>query len=84
MGKENKSTSEKSNKSNKTKNAKKFWFGILGIGIAIVFASMAYSCGVVGFGTTTLTPKLFLLPQVIFMVLSTGYIFYKAFSNFTK
>lgn len=81
MAKDNKSTTDVSKKTNKKTNKHPVLFGIMGVGVAIVIASMAFSCYLVIIGTKTMTPKYFLLPQLAAAIGVVGTVFYKAFSN---
>lgn len=56
-----------------------FMFGILGIAIALVIVSIAYSTAVILLGTKGLTPKIMLAPQVAFGVIVLGMAFSKIF-----
>jgi len=64
-----KETNKKTTKSNKKPAAgklKAFGFGILGLLMLVVVMSIAFSSYVVWAGTTGTTPKLLLVPQIVF------------------
>jgi len=58
---------------------KGFMFGILGIAIALVIVSIAYSTAVILLGTKGITPKIMLAPQALFGVVVLGMAFSKIF-----
>lgn len=85
MGKDNTKDEKKSSGNDKKKGlskaAKRFWFGIMGVGIGTAVASIAFSSFIVYFNTGTNWPKYAVIPQLVFATGILGTVFYKAFSN---
>lgn len=82
MPKSNKSTEatvEKAVKKQKNGKTDGFKAGIMGLGMALVVVSIAYSCTVIYYGTEGLVSRIMLAPQFVFGLGCLGYAFSKTF-----